>query len=372
MSDLYKIIGVEKGASEEEMKKSYRKLAMKYHPDKNPGDEEAEKKFKEISAAYDTLKDPEKRQRYDQYGEAGLQGGAGGGGFDFNSGFSDIFEDLFNNFGGGGQRGGGSSQAANKRGSDLRYNMSISLEDSYLGNSVEINVPTYVSCEDCEGEGTEDKSATVTCSDCNGAGKVRAQQGFFMIERGCEKCSGSGRIIKNPCNTCSGSGRVRKNKKLSVKIPRGVEDGTRIRLTGEGEAGVHNSGNGDLYVFISIKDHKIFERDGADLHCAVPIKMTTAALGGEIVIAAIDGTKAKIKIPEGTQQGQQFRLRDKGMTRVGTNSVIGDMYVHTKIEVPVKLSKKQKNLLKEFEGDLNDKSNPESKSFFDNIKDFLS
>ncbi len=372
MSNFYEILGIPKSATADEMKKAYRKLAMKYHPDKNPGDEEAERRFKEISAAYDVLKDEQKRRVYDQYGEAGLNGGGGGaGGFDFNSGFSDIFEDLFSNFGGGG-RGGQSSRQTKKRGSDLRYNLEVNLEDIFHGNNVEISVPTYCKCDECKGEGSKEKGGKVICPDCNGAGKVRMQQGFFMIERGCATCSGTGDIIKNPCNNCSGSGRIRKTRKLSVKIPRGVEEGTRIRLSGEGEAGVHNSGNGDLYVFISIKKHNLFERNGADLHCEVPVKMTTAALGGEIVVAAIDGSKAKIKIPAGTQQGQQFRLKGKGMTRVGTNSVIGDMYVHTKIEVPVNLTKKQKEALQALEKDIGEKSTPESKGFLDKMMDFLS
>lgn len=380
MADYYDILGVSKSASADELKKAYRKLAMKYHPDKNPDDEEAEKKFKEISAAYDVLKDEEKRKIYDQFGEEGLNGagGPGGGGFsgagfDFNSGFSDIFEDLFSGFGaGGGRRRGPSESGASKRGADLRYNMDISLEDAYWGNGVEINVPKYVACGDCGGSGSEGKAEKSTCPDCNGMGKVRMQQGFFMIERGCTTCSGTGEIIKNPCKTCKGSGRVRKNKKLSVKIPRGVEEGTRIRLAGEGEAGIHNAGNGDLYVFISIKEHSLFERDGADLHCEVPIKMTTAALGGEMVVPTIEGGKAKIKIPAGTQQGQLFRLKNKGMTRVGTDTVIGDMYVHVKIEVPVNMTKKQKELLKELDEEIGDKSTPESKGFFDKVKDFLS
>lgn len=373
MANYYEILGVSKSATQDEMKKSYRKLAMKYHPDKNPGDVESERKFKEISSAYDILKDEQKRKVYDQYGEAGLNGGAGGGGFgqggfDFNSGFSDIFEDLFSGFGGGSQ----GASSAKKRGSDLRYNLEISLEEAFSGENVTINVPKYATCESCDGEGTKEKNDKMTCPTCNGMGKVRAQQGFFMVERSCPECSGSGEVIKNPCKECSGSGRVRKNKKLSVKIPRGVEGGTRIRLSGEGEAGIRNAGSGDLYVFISITDHDLFERDGPNLHCEVPIRMTTAALGGEVVVPAIDGTKAKIKIPAGTQQGQLFRLKGKGMTRVGTNSVIGDMYVHAKIEVPVNLSKKQKEALKELDENLGDKSTPESKGFFDRVKDFLS
>lgn len=378
MTDYYDILGCKKNASADELKKSYRKLAMKYHPDRNPCDEEAERKFKEISAAYDILKDEKKRQIYDQYGEAGLngggnQGGFGGGGFDFNSGFSDIFEDLFSGFGGGGQSSGRRSSAEqSKRGADLRYNLEISLEEAYNGDNIQIEIPKHIKCDSCDGCGSEDKSEKLTCPTCNGMGKVRMQQGFFMIERSCSQCSGSGTIIKNPCKKCNGSGRVNGKKKLSIKIPRGVEEDTRIRLTGEGEAGIHNAGDGDLYVFISLKDHDLFVRDRADLHCEVPIKMTTAALGGEIIVPAIDGTKAKIKIPAGTQQGQKFRLKNKGMTKVGTNNIIGDMYVHAKIEIPVNLSKKQKTLLRELEDNIEDSCTPESKGFFDKVKEFLS
>jgi len=374
MADYYKLLGVEKNATQEELKKAYRKLAMKYHPDKNPDDKEAEKKFKEINAAYDILKDEKKRQMYDQFGEAGVNGSAGGfgggrGGFDFSGGFSDIFDDLFGSFGGAANARG--ARKASQRGSDLRYNLEISLEEAFHGENIKIQVPTLDSCETCNGSGSADGKKPETCSTCHGAGRVRVQQGFFMMERTCHTCNGSGHIIKNPCKSCKGSGRVKKNKTLSVKIPRGVEEGTRIRLTGEGEAGANGAQAGDLYIFVSIRPHELFKKDAADLHCEVPIKMTTAALGGEITVPTLDGSKAKIKIPEGTQAGDQFRLRGKGMTRMGTNDALGDMYVHIKIETPVKLSKRQKELLTEFET-VSDQNSPEADNFFGRVKDFFS
>lgn len=372
MADYYSLLGVKKGASEEELKKAYRKLAMKYHPDKNPGDKEAEKKFKEISSAYDVLKDPKKRQMYDQFGEAGVNGqgfggGAGAGGFDFASGFSDIFEDLFGGFGGRSARGG---KPQSNRGSDVRYNLEISLEEAFRGDNVKINVQTHSGCDTCHSSGSSDSKKVDVCTTCGGTGRMRVQQGFFMIERGCSACGGSGQVIKNPCKTCSGQGRVLKSKTLSVKIPRGVEDGTRIRLAGEGEAGIRGGTPGDLYIFVTVREHELFKRDGANLHCEVPIKMSTAILGGEITVPGIDGSKAKIKIPAGTQQGNQFRLRGKGMTRMGSDSAEGDMYIHTKVEVPVNISKRQRDIIQEFEDISDEKSNPESKSFLDDIKKF--
>jgi molecular chaperone DnaJ len=372
MADYYKLLGVEKNASQDDLKKAYRKLAMKYHPDKNPGDKESEKKFKEINAAYDILKDEKKRQMYDQYGEAGLNAGSSGfgggrGGFEFAGGFSDIFDDLFGAF--TGQARGGKKQA--QRGSDLRYNLDISLEEAYRGESVTIQVPSLSSCETCDGSGSADGKKPETCHTCGGSGRVRVQQGFFVMEKACGTCDGTGHIIKNPCKTCKGSGRVRKNKNLSVKIPKSVEEGTRIRLSGEGEAGANGAPSGDLYIFISIKPHQLFKKEGADLFCEVPIKMTTAALGGEIVVPTIDGSKAKIKIPAGTQAGDQFRLRGKGMTRMGTDDPLGDMYVETKIETPVNLSKRQKELLNEFET-LSKENSPESDGFFGRVKEFFS
>ncbi len=376
MADLYATLGVDRGASADELKKAYRKLAMRYHPDKNPGDEEAEKKFKDISAAYDVLKDEEKRKMYDQYGEAAFSGGGGGGagqggfGFGGGGGFGDIFEDLFNmGFGGGG--GGRRSQAAEMRGSDLRYNLDVSMEDAYAGNSVTIKIPTYVTCDACGGSGSEGNSGSVECPDCHGTGSVRTQQGMFVLERTCGTCNGTGQVIKDPCTKCRGQGRVRKNKTLSVTIPRGVEEGTRMRLSGEGEAGMRGSAAGDLYVFISIKPHALFTREGADVHCEVPLKMTEAILGGQVEVPTLEGSRARITVPAGTQTGSRFRLKSKGMPYMRANGRYGDMYAHMVVETPVGLSKKQKELIKEFEEGSNDGCSPESEGFFSKVKDFL-
>lgn len=374
-SDFYKTLGVSRDAGKEDLKKAYRKLAVKYHPDKNPGDKDAEKKFKEISAAYDILKDDQKRAAYDQFGDAAFNGGGGSragaggfnaGGFDFSgfSGFSDIFDDLFS----GGGRGGRAQ--TNIRGSDLRYNLDISLEDAFAGKQQTITIATHGSCDACHGSGSADKGGTATCNTCAGQGRVRMQQGFFTVERTCSSCHGTGRVIKNPCKKCHGQGRVKKQKTLSVNIPEGVENGTRIRLTGEGEAGVMGGDAGDLYIFVSVRPHKIFYREGNDILCKVPIKMTTASLGGAIEVPCIDGSRAKINIPAGTQGGNRFRLRDKGMS-VMRSSRRGDMYVHAEVETPVKLSKKQKELLEEFDKISDKSSSPESSGFFSKVKDFM-
>ena len=372
--DYYKLLGVSRDASQSDIKKAYRKLAVKYHPDKNPDDTSMERKFKEINAAYDILKDEQKRAAYDRYGENafnGMGGGAGAGGFDFGgsgSAFSDIFEDLF---GGGGGRGRQSNEVHN-RGSDLRYNLSISLEDAFFGNKKEINVTTAAPCSACDASGSADKGGTSECSACHGAGRVRVQQGFFMVERTCSVCSGTGVVIKNPCRKCRGDGRVKKAKKLSVSIPKGVEEGTRIRLNGEGEAGLRGGEAGDLYVFVTIEKHELFVRDGSNIHCTVPISFTTSALGGSVEIPTIDGSKARITIPEGTQTGDQFRLRSKGMNLMNRANMRGDMYVHTVIETPVKLSKRQKELLREFDELSDNKTSPVSENFFNKVKEFLS
>jgi len=367
--DFYEMLGVARGASADDLKKAYRKLAMQFHPDRNPGDKAAEHKFKEISEAYDVLKDDQKRAAYDRFGHAAFENGGGGrpagaGDFGFASGFADIFDEMFGDFVGG-RRG-----QTNARGSDLRYNLEVSLEEAFKGSTAQIRVPTSVSCEQCKGAGSEAGSRPVTCSTCAGAGKVRAQQGFFTIERTCPSCGGAGRVIENPCKSCGGQGRVRREKTLSVNIPAGVEDGTRIRLAGEGEAGLRGSAPGDLYIFLSVAPHRLFQRDGANIHCRVPIPMTTAALGGQLEVPTIDGVRARVTIPPGTQSGHQFRLKAKGMS-VLRSPARGDMYIEAVIETPVSLTKRQQELLKEFEraGD-KDKTSPESEGFFARVKEF--
>ncbi|MDX2074203.1 MAG: molecular chaperone DnaJ [Alphaproteobacteria bacterium] len=374
--DFYEVLGVAKNASDDELKKAYRKLAMQLHPDRNPGDKKAEEKFKEASHAYDILSDPQKRAAYDRMGHAAFEGGMGGaggagaGGFDFSGSFSDIFEDLFGGAfgGGGGRRASGQQQAA--RGADLRYNLQISLEEAFKGKNESIKVTTAVSCEVCHGSGAEKGSKPEMCGACGGVGRVRASQGFFTVERTCHSCQGSGKVIKNPCKNCAGTGRTRKEKTLSVNIPAGVEEGTRIRLAGEGEAGARGGPSGDLYIFLAVKPHPIFEREGADIHCTVPIKMTTAIMGGSVEMPTIDGSRVKVTIPEGTQAGHQFRVKGKGFS-VLRSSHRGDMYLHAQIETPTKLSKKQRELLKEFEK-LDDESHtsPQSEKFFSKMKEF--
>jgi len=368
--DYYELLGVKKGADENTLKKAFRKAAMQYHPDRNPGDAEAEKKFKEMGEAYDVLKDPQKRAAYDQYGHAAFEngmgggGGRGGGGFDF----SDVFEEFFGDFmGGGGRRRGGGGQQAG-RGNDLRFNMEITLEDAYNGKSDKITVPTSVSCEPCSGSGAAPGSKPEVCDTCGGHGKVRANQGFFMVERTCPKCQGAGHVITNPCKSCHGAGRVNKKKTLQVKIPKGVEEGTRIRLASEGEAGARGGPAGDLYIFLTIKPHGLFKRDGDMLYCQVPIPMATATLGGQIEVPTIEGKRARIKIPEGTQSGRQFRLRGKGMPELN-GGFIGDMIIETVVETPVNLTKKQRDLLEEFAAEGGDNISPRSEGFFSKVKD---
>jgi molecular chaperone DnaJ len=372
--DYYDLLNVDKGASAAELKKAYRKQAMEHHPDRNPDNPEAEHKFKELNEAYDVLKDDQKRAAYDRFGHAAFENGGGpggpggmGGGFgrggDPSSAFSDIFDDLFGGMGGR-QRSSGAG-----RGADLRYNMEISLEEAFEGKKATIRVPSSVTCEGCEGSGAEAGSEPVNCPTCGGSGKVRAQQGFFTIERTCPNCHGQGRIIKDPCTSCNGAGRVQKDRTLNVNIPSGVEEGTRIRLASEGEAGVRGGPQGDLYIFLSVKTHSIFERDGADLYCRVPITLTTAALGGSVEVPTVNGGKAKVTIPAGTQSARQFRLRGKGMP-VLRSKTLGDMYIQTMVETPINLSKKQRELLREFDGELSESNNPESSSFFSKVKSF--
>ncbi|MBY0293706.1 MAG: molecular chaperone DnaJ [Alphaproteobacteria bacterium] len=371
--DYYELLGVSRSAKADDLKKAYRKLAMKYHPDKNQGDKEAEKKFKEINEAYDILKDEQKRAAYDRMGHAAFEGGMGAGpnaaGFDFEaSGFGNIFDEMFSEF-----MGGRTRQAdASLRGNDLRYNMEISLEDAYKGLKKNIKISTNAACDTCHGAGTAKGSRPETCPTCHGQGKIHARQGFFTIERSCSTCHGLGQIIKDPCKTCHGSGRMRKDKVISVSIPAGIEDGARIRLTSEGEAGLRGGTSGDLYIFLHIKPHKFFHRDGSNIYCQVPISMSTAVLGGEIEVPALDGHKSRVKIPEGTQSGKQFRLKGKGMS-ILRSTAKGDMYIQTSVETPVNLSKRQKELLEEFASlEKKSHSSPLSEGFFSKIKDFWS
>lgn len=376
--DYYQILGVDKKASADELKKAYRKLAMQYHPDKNKDDKAAEAKFKEISEAYDVLKDEQKRAAYDRFGKAAFDGSMGGGGGFGGAGmggagfggFSDIFEDMFGDIMGG--RGGGRGGAgANMRGSDIQYTMEISLEDAFHGKEVTLKMPVNDTCDKCNGNGTESGKGAEQCPTCNGAGRIRAQQGFFTIERTCSTCNGAGTVIKDACKKCAGSGRIRKEKTLKVQIPKGIDSGRRIRLTGEGEAGVRGAAPGDLYVLVAIKPHKLFRRDGANLYCRVPIPMTTATLGGELEVPSIDGSRNNVKIPPGTQTGQQFRLKGKGMNIMRADS-FGDLYIEIFVETPMNLNSKQKDLLKKLAEDLiGDKTNhsPESSSFMSKMKD---
>jgi molecular chaperone DnaJ len=368
--DYYETLGCQKGASIEEIKAAYRKLAKELHPDKNPGDHTSEHKFKEISEAYDVLKDEQKRAAYDRFGHAAFEQGGGRGangfGFDFASSFTDIFDDLFGEFTGG-RRG-----RRQNRGQDLRYNLEITLEESFRGRQAQIKVPTAIACEACSGSGAEAGTKPETCPTCSGNGKVRAQQGFFTIERTCPSCRGSGRVIRNPCKVCHGSGHVQKERTLAVEIPAGVEEGTRIRLAGEGQAGLNGGPTGDLYLFISIKQHPLFQRDGHDLYCRAPVSFVTAALGGGIEVPTLDGGRARVTIPEGIQSGRQIRLRGKGMPVMRGGGMSGDLFVEVTVETPVKLTKKQKELLREFEKGSAPGTQPESEGFLAKLKEFWS
>ena len=371
--DCYDVLGLNRDASEEEIKKSYRKLAMKYHPDRNPDSKEAEEKFKEAKEAYEILSDGQKRAAYDQYGHAGVDpqaGGAGGAGF---GGFGDAFADIFGDIFGGGRAGGGGGGRSNVyRGSDLRYNLEITLEEAARGCEKQIRIPTMDECDGCHGSGAKPGTEAKTCSTCGGVGQVRMQQGFFSIQQTCPTCHGSGKQITDPCRACNGAGRVKKQKTLNVKIPAGVDDGDRIRLAGEGEPGTNGGPHGDLYVVTQIRQHAVFQRDGTDLHCEMPISFTSAALGGEIEIPTLDGA-AKIRIPPETQSGQVFRLRGKGIKAL-RGSQHGDLMCHVLIETPVKLTERQKELLREFESislDAPGTHNPKAKSFMDKLKDFF-
>ena len=364
--DYYEVLGVERAASDSDLKSAYRKLAMKFHPDKNPGDADAEHRFKEISEAYEILKDGDKRAAYDRFGHAAFeQGGGPGFGADFASSFADIFDDFFGM--GGGRRGRGTGR---ERGADLRYNMELTLEEAFVGKSAQIRIPTSVVCETCTGTGAKAGTKPKVCPTCGGLGKIRHAQGFFTLERTCVSCQGRGQVIDAPCTTCGGLGRTTRERALSVNIPPGVEDGTRIRLSGEGEAGVRGGPPGDLYIFLSIGAHPFFQRDGADLHFRATISMTTAALGGEFEVPTIDGGKTRVKIPEGTQSGRRFRLQSKGMP-VLRSKQLGDMYVQVTVETPQNLTKRQRELLTEFQKLSSNENNPESAGFFGRVKEFF-
>lgn len=372
--DYYELLGLQKGATDVEIKKAYRTLAMKYHPDRNPGNAEAEVKFKEVTEAYEVLKDSQKRAAYDRYGHAAFAQGAGAGGFggfnfDFGgsgAGFGSIFEDIFSEFMGGARR---SRQQEGVRGADIRYDLEITLEEAYKGLTKEIEIQTAVKCEDCHGTGAAEGSKAETCDMCHGTGRVRRQAGFFIEERTCSTCNGTGKVIKNPCKKCGGTGKVSQKKVLEVTIPAGIDSENRMRLAGQGEAGMNGGPNGDLYIFVHIKPHPIFKRDAANLYCTVPLSMTTAALGGEIDIPCIDGTSEKVKIDEGTQSGTEVRLRKKGMTMLQSKSV-GDLFVRFTVETPTKLTDKQKELLKQF-AEESKESSPQSTGFFEKLRELL-
>ena len=366
--DYYDVLGVPKGSEKDAIKKAYRTKAKELHPDRNSDNPNAEAQFKEVNEAYEVLKDAEKKAAYDRYGHAAFESGGGGPGFggsgDFSSAFSDVFDDLFGDFMGGG-RGGRKQQS---RGSDLRYNLSISLEDAFAGLQKTINVPSSVACGSCNGTGAAGGSSPTTCPTCSGLGKVRATQGFFTVERGCPTCSGAGQIIKNPCSSCGGQGTKKKDRALSVNVPPGVETGTRIRLAGEGETGPRGGISGDLYIFIEVAKHKIFERDGLNLFCRVPVSMAKASLGGEVEVPTIDGGRSRVRIPAGSQSGRQMRLKGKGMPAIKTVQK-GDMFIEMAVETPVNLTARQKELLQEFE-ELSEDNNPETNSFFSSVKTF--
>ncbi|MFA5959366.1 MAG: molecular chaperone DnaJ [Tatlockia sp.] len=369
--DYYEVLGVSRDADESAIKKAYRKLAMKYHPDRNSNDKASEEKFKEIQKAYAVLSDPQKKGAYDRFGHAGVDpsmGGAGGFGGGFG-GFGEVFEDIFENIFSGGR--GQGRQSRGQRGADLQFNASLTLEEAALGKQIEITVPRHVGCEPCSGTGAKKGSKPVTCETCAGMGQVRIQQGFFSIQQACPSCHGEGKVITEPCTSCHGQGRVRESKKLTVKIPAGVDNGDRVRLAGEGEAGMHGGGAGDLYVQINIKSHAIFERQGSDLHCEVPISFTTAALGGSIEVPTLEG-RVTLKIPGETQTGKVFRLRGKGMKSVRSHNS-GDLLCKVVVETPVHLSREQKELLTNLQSTLdgNKTHSPRSSSWFDGVKKFF-
>ena len=372
--DYYDVLGVSRNAGEQDLKSAFRRLAKEFHPDRNPGDKTAEQRFKEVNEAYEILKDPQKKAAYDQFGHAAFEQGGGrggpGGGFgpDFAASMSDIFDDLFGDF--MGQRRGTRQRDGRERGADLRYNLEITLPEAYTGKTAQIRIPTGITCTTCTGTGAKAGTKPTTCQTCAGHGKVRASQGFFTIERTCPTCQGRGEVIEDPCPACAGSGRVTKEKTLSVNIPAGVEDGTRIRLAGEGEAGARGGPPGDLYIFLAIKPHGFFQRDGADIFCRVPISMVTAALGGQIEVPTVEGGMTRVKVPEGSETGKQFRLKGKGMP-VLRSKLTGDMYIQIEVETPKNLTRRQRELLEEFEKESRKETNPESHGFFSRVKEFF-
>jgi molecular chaperone DnaJ len=376
--DFYEILGIDRKADEAAVKKAYRSKAQQFHPDRNPSDKAAETKFKEVNEAYEILKDPQKRAAYDQFGHAafdpaqghppgGFRPGPGGQGHEFNfgGGFADIFEDIFGDITGRGRRGG--AQRGPERGQDLRYDLEVTLEDAYKGKKATVRVPTAAKCNACHGSGGEGGAKPKTCPTCQGRGRVRASQGFFTIERTCVACSGTGEVIDKPCKTCRGEGRIVHEKTLAVNVPPGVDEGTRIRLAGEGEAGLRGGPAGDLYIFISIAPHEIFQRDGANVYCHVPISMITAALGGGAEVPTVEGTRARVTIPAGTQTGEQFRLRGKGMTQI-RSQLRGDMIIEVAVETPAHLTTRQKQILEEFRQAGGEDASPRSKSFLDKVR----
>lgn len=371
--DPYKTLGVSQDASSDTIKKAYRKLAMQYHPDKNPGDKSADQKFRDVTEAYEILTDPQKKAAFDRFGSAafdqnaggGPGGGSGFGGFGFSSNFSDIIDEMFGDLGGGGR-----SESFQQTGSDIRFNLDISLEEAFKGTNARVKFATGILCDKCHGSGSAKGSSPTNCLSCKGRGKMRYQQGFFTVEKACNDCGGSGKTVSDPCRPCSGQGRIRKEKNLEVKIPAGVEEGTRIRVAREGEAGLRGGPSGDLYVFLSIRPHRLFRRQGADLFCKIPIPMTIAALGGDIEVPSIDGTRSALKIPIGTQGGQQFRMRNKGMSVLRSNAR-GDLIIEAGVETPVNLTKKQKDILKQFEeANIKEDNSPQSTGFFAKVKEF--
>lgn len=368
--DFYEILGVAKGASDDELKKSYRKLAMKYHPDRNPDDKVAEEKFKEVKEAYEMLSDPQKRDAYDRYGHAGVDPNMGAGAGAGAGGFADAFGDIFGDIFGGGRSSRGGPQVY--RGADLRYNLEITLEQAAHGFDTTIRVPSWDECDSCHGSGAKPGTSPVTCTTCGGHGQVRMQQGFFSVQQTCPKCHGSGQIIPEPCPSCAGAGRIKRNKTLEVKIPEGIDDGMRIRSSGNGEPGMNGGPPGDLYVEIHIKPHDVFQREENDLHCEMPISFTKAALGGEVEAPTLNG-RATFTLPEGTQSGKTFRLRGKGIKGV-RSSVPGDLFCHVVIETPVKLTDRQKELLRELDQTMIDggaKHSPQTKTWLDKVKEFF-